>query len=104
MSRSLDPYWISCYLPGRMDESTTLGLLLKLHIPMSLEKPEISNEIEMRRSELHLAQVNDLLKVAFTVAPVQRDRHNRIPSPRRITFPLVLEKVVERQSAHSLPP
>jgi hypothetical protein len=69
---------------------------------MLFKKPEVADEIEFAGPKFHLREMNDLVNVSLTVAPIERHDNCCVPGSGRVSFPLILRKVVQRNRADPL--
>ncbi len=76
-----------------------------LDITVPLKKPEVSCKIKVDSpTHFHLSQMRNFCHVAPTIAPVEGYRNELVLGSGRVTFPLVLRKVVERYGPNAFAP
>src|SRR4051794_9001800 len=63
----------------------TLASGHQVHISVLFQEMEIPRKVEVdRMAHLHLSQVSHLGDISLSIAPVQGNRHQLVPGPRRI--------------------
>src|SRR5947209_14382744 len=77
--------------------------LLKIHVAMLPQEPEVRDKVEVCRTEFKLRETRHLSEIAPAVAPVKSNGGNGSPRAGRLAFPLIVRQIVERKRTKTFP-